>query len=81
VPMILKFGRKSVPVASLAEASAAYSAAREASGKGGSKWPSGIVFEGGRAVAHVSYNGRVWAKPSRDWTPGDVPLFDNRAGA
>ena len=27
---------------------------------GGSQWDGGQIFEGGKQIANVSYNGRVW---------------------
>lgn len=76
--LVLKIGSRAFPVASLAEASATYSARRDASGRGNARHPAGIVFDGNRVVGHVSFNGTIWSKPSRDWQPGDVPLFDGR---
>lgn len=49
-----------------AEASAKYAAARGASGKGASEFPSG-EWNGHR----ISYNGKVWRK-----VPGVIPAFD-----
>lgn len=74
--MVLSFGNRRVPVASLAEASAIYSAARDRSGKGASGWPDGAVLEGDKVIGRVSYNGRVW-EPG-PWKPDSVPLYDNR---
>ena len=64
---------------SFAEMSRIYSASREASGKGMAKFPPATITEAGKPVARVSYNGRVW--PMEEWTPGQVPLYDNRLAA
>lgn len=69
-------GRARADVASLAEASAFYATVRDESGEGGSTFPCGIVRRGAQTVGHLSYNACIWAKPSRDWNPGDAPLFD-----
>jgi hypothetical protein len=39
---------------------------------------TGLIADGGEIVAHVSYNGRVWAGRPTDWKPGTVPLYDPR---
>jgi len=63
------------PVATLADASAMVCAARDAAGIGASQLPVPVIYDGaGRAVAHVSYNGRVW--PGAAWREGDAPLYD-----
>lgn len=61
----------------LAAASAAYSAARDASGEGMVTWPAGKVTAADGRCYFISYNGRVWATdPCRpDWRPGEAPLF------
>jgi hypothetical protein len=51
---------KLVEAATLAECSAEYSKIREASGLGASRFPGVTIFEGGAAVARLSYNGKVW---------------------
>lgn len=64
-------------VATHAEASAAVRAEIDAAGVGGEEWSShraGRILVGGKVVAHVSYNGKVWAGPK--WTPDAVPLFN-----
>lgn len=33
-----------------------------------------IVDDRGNAIAHVSYNGRVW--PGTEWKPDSKPLYD-----
>jgi hypothetical protein len=70
--LTLVIGRRHrIPVASLREASTIYSRLRDESGEGGSTWPDGRVGK-----FHVSYNGKVWSKPSRHWKPGDTPVYD-----
>ncbi|HTR86214.1 MAG TPA: hypothetical protein VMI56_17150 [Reyranella sp.] len=76
--LAIRVGRKSYPVADYAEASRMVEAARDRSGVGVSHFPDALIFEGDALVAHVSYNGRVWAGHPRAWKPGDAPLFDNR---
>ena len=76
--MVVKFGKTRISVASVAEASAVYSAARDAAGLGASRWPCGVVTAQGKTIGHISYNGRVWAKPSKQWSVGDLPIYDNR---
>lgn len=69
-----------VPVETYAEASAVYSAARDASGEGASTFRDGVVKDAnGRTMARVSYNGRVW--PPGPYVEGAVPLYDNRRAA
>ena len=37
---------------------------------GGGNWTGGQILDGaGHAVAHVSYNGRVWEGEAGSWTP------------
>lgn len=66
----LTIGRKSFQVASLAEASATYERARDASGKGYQSFPTGKITPGDFSV---SYNGKVW--PAGPWAPGRTPLY------
>ena len=37
-----------------------------------------IMNADGKAAAHVSYNGRVWAGGRKEWTPETPMLFDSR---
>lgn len=79
--LTIRIGRKSYAIPDYATASRMVCEARDRSGIGGSRFRSPLIYEGDKQVAHVSYNGRVWAGASgRDWKPGDVPLFDNREG-
>jgi hypothetical protein len=62
-------------VPDLETASAMYSAARDKSGLGASKFREGrIVDVNGNPVARISYNGRVW--PVEDWHVGQKPLVE-----
>ena len=57
-----------------AQASALFVAARDASGEGASGFGGGVVLDGsGRAVARISYNGKVW--PVAEWFSGQRPLY------
>ena len=64
LPLTLKIGKKSVVVSDLAEASRKYQEARDYNmvidGGDANTFPFGRVVRGGRAVARISYNGRVW---------------------
>lgn len=76
-PMFIQIRRKRYQVASFEAASVMFCAARDASGNGASKTPSPrIVDEAGNVIAHISYNGRVWA--GADYVPDAAPLYDNR---
>lgn len=74
--------RRGVPVAkAVASHKDASEAVRKFIGnRGASKCPRGmgLIADGGKIVAHVSYNGRVWAGRPQDWKSGDVPLYDPR---
>lgn len=74
--MFLKVGRRLFQVASFEEASRMFCAARDKAGEGASRTPSPqIVDERGEVIAHVSYNGRVWAGAS--YVADAAPLYDN----
>ena len=63
--MFIELGRKRFQIASFEEASRMFCLAREKMGEGASRTPSPpIVDERGEVIAHVSYNGRVWAGAS-----------------
>lgn len=68
---------REISAPTIAAASAAYSAARDASGEGASTWPMGQLSGPNGDVLFVSYNGRVWIgdPASRDWKPGETPVF------
>jgi hypothetical protein len=73
--------RRGVPVCKTVESyREASEAIREFIGhRGASQCPCGmgLITDGGKIVAHVSYNGRVWS--GTEWESGDVPLYDPRA--
>ena len=58
--MFLKVGRHSTPILDIADASRKYQLLRDTADLGASDLPEGKIMEGGKAVARVSYNGRVW---------------------
>ena len=63
------------PFHSFADVSSAYRRTIEHLGLGASQTPPCTIFdETGMLVAHVSYNGRVWAGSS--YQPGAVPLYE-----
>lgn len=74
-PLMVQIGSRRYSFTTYEAISAAYCAARDASGEGASIVPSAKVYDGnGNQVAHISYNGRVW--PGAEWSPGIVPLYD-----
>lgn len=81
-PLTIHLGGRTYPVASLAEASRMFCAARDAAqfarrgGGGASRTPTPMLYEGDRLVGYVSYNGRVWAGHPHDWQPGMKPLCE-----
>jgi hypothetical protein len=78
--LTLRVRGKSYPVTDYAEASRMVCEARDQAGIGNSDFPTPLIYEGGRQVAHVSYNGRVWPGLPTQWKAGDKPLYDNGAG-
>lgn len=70
---------KTYRAANFAEASAQFIAARDKSGRGSSSMPLPEIRQDGNVVGHFSYNGRIWAQPSKDWKPGYAPIFANAA--
>src|SRR5688572_7788758 len=71
--LTLTIGRRSFPVANLADASARYQRFRGS--KLSSRVPDGFVTDAsGTRVARVSYNGRVWAPDP--WQPGAEPILE-----
>jgi len=77
--LTLEIRKRRYPVASLADASAMFCAARDKAGTGASRTPTPLIYDGaGEQIAYISYNGRVWAGSPRDWAPDRTPLYDNR---
>lgn len=66
---------KTYEAATLADASAKFSALRDKSGRGASSMPTPILFRDGELFGYFSYNGRVWNTSPRDWSPESVMLF------
>jgi hypothetical protein len=75
LPGVLKIGRDTLRVVDIADASAAYCAARDESGEGASTFRDGKLTLAGKTY-RISYNGKVWADYKRAWKGGDVPAFD-----
>lgn len=75
--LTMQIGRKHYPVASLADASAKFCAARDKSGFGASRTPTPRIFEGDKQIAYISYNGRVWAGST--YQPDATPLCEAAA--
>jgi hypothetical protein len=72
----MRVGRKVYPVASLAEASRLFCAARDAHGEGASRTRLPVILRNGAEWGHVSYNGRVWSHLPGKWSPDDSPVYD-----
>jgi hypothetical protein len=71
-PLTLVIGRRHrVLVHSLQQASEVYCKLRDESDEGSRTWPEGRVGK-----HFISYNGKVWSKPSRLWQSGDEPVYD-----
>lgn len=80
--LAIAVGGKLYPVASFADASRMFCAARdkvEATGSGGaSRTPSPMIYAGTKPIAYVAYNGRVFAGAPHEWTPDTRILFETR---
>lgn len=76
--LFLQIGQRRYQVASFEQASDMFCTARDASGLGASEIEERalIVSNTGVILAHVSYNGRVWAGP--EYVADATPLYDNR---
>lgn len=76
--MIVQIGiKRGLPVgATVASFKDASEAVRKAIGNRGASQIKHrfLIADGGEIVAHVSYNGRVWA--GTEWQSGMVPLYD-----
>lgn len=74
-----KVGKRVHIIETYEQASRAYRSTIERLGLGASQTPRcRICDHTGHVVAHVSYNGRVWAGDVGTWKPGDSPLYDPR---
>lgn len=58
---------KHVLVSSLARAQEVARAYIERNGLGGGNWTGGTLMLDGKAIGHISYNGRAWHGSPRDW--------------
>lgn len=71
---------KPIRVRDIVDASNAYCRIRLESGLGGSEFPNGVIMEGGRPAAWISYNGKVWAEDPCTHSYGagatHTPLYD-----
>jgi hypothetical protein len=76
---VLRLGRSRFPVASLEEASQIVTEFRDAGNYRMSDMPASAVFEDGKRIGYVSYNGRIWPGTPQTWTPDVRPLFTPRA--
>jgi hypothetical protein len=72
----MRVGGKVYEVASLADASRMFCAARDAHGEGASRTPTPVVLRNGVEWGHVSYNGKVWSCLPGEWMPDDAPVFN-----
>ena len=72
----LTIGSETHTFDTLPEVSAFWCALREHHGWRSSTAPDNIVYEGDKFIGYVSFNGRIWAGFSRDWRPGDKPIYD-----
>ncbi len=79
--MAYKFrvNRMAFECGSLQECSETYSNVRDGLGLGASRLSAAALFQDGKVVGHISYNGRVWAGSAKDWTSQTALLYDNRA--
>lgn len=81
--MILSIGNRATvtDIASVADASRIYLEHQDASGEGGSTFPSGKLANGAD-VAEISYNGRVWADLNGErhlvYCPWSAPVDEGR---
>lgn len=68
---------KKIPVHNWSEASNAVEVIRDRTGLGYSQMGASFpIFKGGKQIAHVSYNGRVWA--GTEYSPTAKPIYDPR---
>jgi hypothetical protein len=62
-------GAKNVEVSTLADASDVVLAYIGRNGLGGGNWTGGQVIKGGKVVARISYNGRIWGADGSEIVP------------
>lgn len=70
----VRVGGRLLPFVGLKETSQVYRETIDRLGLGASQTPSCEILDGETVVAHVSYNGRVWA--GAKWISGATPLYD-----
>lgn len=70
----IRVGGRRLPFLGIRETSEVYRETIERLGLGGSQTPACEILDGDMVVAHVSYNGRVWAGSS--WVSGAKPIYD-----
>lgn len=58
------------------QVSRAYRETIEMLGLGASETPRCLITKGGKVIAHVTYNGRVWPGKPSDWSATLRPLYD-----
>lgn len=76
-PLVAVVGNRYHAVNSWRDVSIAYRRTIEALDLGSSRAPGCEILDSfGTVVAHVSYNGRVWLGPRRDWTPDTQRLYE-----
>jgi hypothetical protein len=63
------------------ECSETYSNVRDGLDLGASRLNAAALFQDGKVVGHISYNGRVWTGSAKDWTAQTALLYDNRQEA
>lgn len=87
IPSAVRFNNKIYPFpdGGYAEVSRTFTDVRDQTGATSSDPRCGPVMpqcdlldNKGNVVAHVSYNGRVWAGNRKGWQTGAAPLFDPR---
>lgn len=74
--LVAVVGRRYHPVTCWRDVSDAYRCTLDSLDIGASRAPRCDILDStGQVVAHVSYNGKVWAGAATDWHPGDQPLY------
>jgi hypothetical protein len=76
--IFVKVGKRRLPAADLASASALFCQMRDDLGTGARDTPNAFIVDAaGKKIGRISYNGRIW--PDAEWFDGMKPLYDNRA--
>lgn len=75
--LVAVVGRKYHPVTCWRDVSEAYRHMLDALDLGASRAPRCDILDStGQIVAHVSYNGRIWAGSATEWQPNSKPLYE-----